>query len=132
MGPLFLTQRQIEQLHREVIEGFGGHHGIRDITLFNAAITHPLQVYHYTQGDLFDIAAAYAYHIAQAQACFDGNKRTGVAAALLFLELNGVYIDFDSLPLYEAMIAIANKRMDKMDLAMLFRELCIIPSENSE
>lgn len=46
MGPLFLTQRQIEQLHREVIESFGGHHGIRDITLFNAAIMHSLQVYY--------------------------------------------------------------------------------------
>ncbi|HLB33963.1 MAG TPA: type II toxin-antitoxin system death-on-curing family toxin [Chthoniobacterales bacterium] len=86
----------------------------------------------YTQGDFFDIAAAYAYHIAQAQACFDGNKRTGVAAALLFLELNGISMDFDSLPLYEAMIAIANKRMGKMDLAMLLRQLCLNTSENSE
>ena len=70
-----------------------------------------------------DIAAAYVYHIAEAQACFEGNKRTGVAAAFLFLELNGVSTDFDSFPLYDAMIAIAEKRLDKSRLAQLLRDL---------
>ncbi|MEI9999010.1 MAG: hypothetical protein WDO13_07490 [Verrucomicrobiota bacterium] len=66
---------------------------------------------------------AYAFHIAQAQACFDGNKRTAVASAFLFLERNGVSTDFDSMPLYEAMIAIAERRMDKSQLAELLRRL---------
>ena len=82
---------------------------MRDRGLFERAIAQPRHTYFYTNGDLFDIAAAYAYHIAQAQACFDGNKRTGVAAAFLFLELNAVSTDFDSMPLYEAMIAIASE-----------------------
>lgn len=122
--PVFLTQHQIKQLHRQTVSRFGGHQGIRDNALWEAAIHHPLQVYLYTQGDLFDIASAYAYHIAQAQACFDGNKRAGIAAALLFLEVNGITTDFDSLPLYEIMIAIAEKRAQKEDLAGLLRQLC--------
>ena len=85
---------------------------------------HPRNVYYYAQGDLFDVAAAYCYHIAQAQAFIDGNKRTAVAAGLVFLEINGVSTDFDSMPLYEAMIAIAEKRMDKAELAALLRKLC--------
>ena len=120
--PVFLTQKQVKQLHKEIIERFGGHHGIRDTALFEGAISHAYQVYHYTQRDLFDIASAYAYHIAQA--CFDGNKRTGVAAALLFLELNGIPTSFNSLPLYEAMMAVAEKRMTRINLARLLRELC--------
>ena len=96
---------------------------MRDRGLFESAIIQPRHTYYYAHGDLFDIAAAYAYHIAQAQACFDGNKRTGVAAAFLFLELNAVSTDFDAMPLYEAMIAVAEKRMDKPQLAQLLREL---------
>jgi len=84
---------------------------------------HPRNVYFYAQGDLFDVAAAYCFHIAQAQAFIDGNKRTAVAAALTFMDSNGVSTDFDSMPLYEAMIAIAEKQMDKGELAALLRKL---------
>lgn len=84
---------------------------------------HPRNVYYYAQGDLFDVAAAYCYHIAQAQAFIDGNKRTAVAAALTFMDCNGVSTDFDSMPLYEAMTAIAEKRMDKVKLVALLRQL---------
>lgn len=84
---------------------------------------HPRNVYFYGRGDLFDVAAAYAFHIAQAQAFLDGNKRTGMAAALVFLELNGARIPERTNLLYEAMIAIAEKRSDKEQLADLFRSL---------
>jgi death on curing protein len=97
---------------------------VRDRGLFESAIAQPQHSYFYAHGDFFDVAAAYAYHIAQAQACFDGNKRTGVAAALAFLGLNGVSTDFDSASIYDAMIAIAERRMEKSQLAQLLRELC--------
>ena len=122
--PFFLTVDQVGQLHQQSIEMFGGLHGLRDPRLFEGAVMHPRNVYYYAQGDLFDVAAAYCYHIAQAQAFIDGNKRTAVAAGLVFLEINGVSTDFDSMPLYEAMIAIAEKRMDKAELAALLRKLC--------
>jgi death-on-curing protein len=122
--PSFLTVAQVELLHQKSISRFGGAPGVRDRGLFESAIIQPRHTFYYANGDLFDIAAAYAYHIAQAQACFDGNKRTGVAAAFLFLELNAISTDFDSVPLYEAMIAVAEKRMDKPQLAQLLRELC--------
>jgi death-on-curing protein len=40
----------------------------------------------YGNGDIFDIAAAYVFHIAQAQSSLDGNKRTAAGAALVFLK----------------------------------------------
>lgn len=69
------------------------------------------------------MAAAYAFHIAQAQAFLDGNKRTGMAAAIAFLEINGVAVPENTDRLYEAMIAIAEKRMGKELMAALLREL---------
>lgn len=121
--PLFLTVKQVERLHEKLIIRFGGTLGLRDPLLFEGAVIHPRNVYYYAQGDLFDVAAAYAFHIAQAQSFLDGNKRTGMAAAITFLEINGVSLPMDTNRLYEAMIAIAEKRMDKRLFASLLRDL---------
>ena len=123
--PRFLTLEQVKRLHRRVIELFGGTHGLRDPLLLEGAVIHPRNVYYYAQGDLFDVAAAYAFHIAQAQGFLDGNKRTGIAAALSFLEGNGVALPASTDRFHEAMIAVAERRMDKTQLASLFRQVAV-------
>jgi len=75
---------------------------------------------------VFAVAAAYAFHIAQNQAFLDGNKRTAVAAALVFLAMNGHVAQHEAeerTSIYDALIAIAERRMDKPQLADLFRRL---------
>ncbi len=121
--PRFLTISQVERLHAKSIDRFGGVHGLRDRHSFESAVAHPYNVYAYTKGDLFDVAAAYAFHLSQAQAFLDGNKRTGMAAALTFLELNGVILPIADSQLYESMIAIAEKQMDRTAFANLLRQL---------
>ena len=69
------------------------------------------------------MAAAYAFHIAENQPFVDGNKRTGVLAAVVFLELNGFIVEEPPSGFYEAMIAIAERRMDKSDLARVLASL---------
>lgn len=94
--PIFLSLGQVRQIHTDQINDFGGLNGVRDGGALESAIAQPLNVYFYEGGDVYEIAAAYAYHIAESQAYLDGNKRTGMQAALDFLEINGV--DTDSLP----------------------------------
>src|SRR5262245_2350781 len=93
--------------------------------LVESALGSAINTYLYGRGDLFDIAATYGFHIAQAQAFLDGNKRTAVSIALTFLRLNGV----EKLPraeaIYDAMIAIAEHRMDEAGLADLFRRAAV-------
>ena len=121
--PRFLSAAFVEALHQGSIARFGGTLGLRDRASLEAAVGQPLNTFYYGGGELFDIAAAYAFHIAEAQAFLDGNKRTAVAAALSFLESNGVDTKpFSDLRVYEAMIAIAKKRMTKSDLAQLLRD----------
>lgn len=121
--PVFLAREQIEQIHRDQINEFGGLHGLRDEGALESAIAQPLNVYFYGEGDLYEIAGAYAYHIAESQAYFDGNKRTGMQAALDFLEINGVDTSgLRELAAYEAMIAVANHKLDRIGLARFFRE----------
>ena len=119
--PEFLTPEIIEQLHADSLALFGGSAGIRDRGLVESALAAARNAVAYGDGDLFDVAAAYAFHLAQAQAYLDGNKRTAAAAALTFLKGNGVTLRMDDTEIYEAMIAIAEKRMTKTDLAALFR-----------
>lgn len=103
---------------------YGGACGLGDESLFESAIAQPRNDLYYAGADLFGMASSYAYHIAQAQAFVDGNKRTAVASALVFLEVNGADTDFDSELLYKAMISIAERKMDKAELASLLRDLC--------
>ncbi len=90
---------------------WGGLHGVRSEHALESATAQPQNVYFYGDGDLYDIAAAYAFHLSESQAYFDGNKRTAIQSALNFLEING--IDISSLPVmdtYEAMMAVAKTR----------------------
>jgi death-on-curing protein len=121
--PFFLSRDQIDTIHHDQIEAFGGMHGLRSEDALESAIAQPMNVWYYGNGDLYEIAAAYAYHIAESQAYFDGNKRTAVQAALDFLEVNG--IDTDALPemaTYQAMIRVANHELDRAGLAEFLRE----------
>ena len=99
---------------------------MRDDGALESAIAQPINVYFYGDGDFYEIAAAYAFHIAESQAYLDGNKRTGVQAALDFLEVNG--IDTSGLPeqgAYDAMIRVAKHELNRSGLAHFFREaLC--------
>ncbi len=119
--PEFLTWEIIEQLHADALALFGGTAGVRDRGLIESALAAGKNAYYYGGGDLFDMAAAYAFHMAEAQAFLDGNKRTAIAAALTFLKGSDVTMKIDEPALYDAMIAVAEKRMTKSDLAEVFR-----------
>lgn len=69
------------------------------------------------------MAAAYAFHIAENQPFVDGNKRTALASALVFLEFNGIEISDPEGDLYQAMINISSRALDKAGLAKLFSQL---------
>jgi death-on-curing protein len=99
----------------------GGLDGIRDVGALDSALTAAQNTWYYAHGDLFDIAAAYAFHLAESQAFFDGNKRTAITSAVAFLVSNGCSDESDDDVLYDAMIAIAKHQLDKRGLADVFR-----------
>jgi death-on-curing protein len=118
-----MTRARVEAFHRRSLEEHGGQDGIRNEHGLESALAQPMNVYFYGQGDLYDIAAAYAYHLAENQPFIDGNKRTAIVTTLMFLEGNGISTSgLANAKLYDAMIAIAEKRLDKAGLAVVFRE----------
>jgi death on curing protein len=123
--PLFLDFEIVAELHKDSLLKFGGTDGIRDRGLIESALASAINTYLYAGGDLFEIAATYGFHIAQAQAFLDGNKRTGVSASLTFLRTNGVAKLPSAEVIYDAMIAIAEKRLDRAALAEIFRRAAV-------
>jgi death on curing protein len=120
----FLSIEAVLELHSRSIERFGGTEGIRDRGSLESAVIHPQNVLFYARGDLYDVAAAYAFHIAESQAFLDGNKRTAAAAALAMLRTNHVQPAISELELYDLIIGIAEKRAGKAELAAYLRRTC--------
>ena len=89
---IFLTVSEVLGLHSDQIREFGGAAGIRDQGLLESAVAQASTTYdgEYLHNGLFEMAAAYAFHIAENQPFLDGNKRTGLNAAIVFLGLNGL------------------------------------------
>jgi death on curing protein len=126
--PRFLKLAEVLYLHDESLVRFGGSSGVRDPGLVESALGSAQNAFWYGHGNLFDIAAAYAFHIAESQAFVDGSKRTAAAAAISFLRLNGVRFPKDDGSVYKAMIEIAEKRLDKAGLAAVLRLLVEKPN----
>ena len=123
--PIFLTIAEVLEIHSKQLDAHGGIHGIREQSLLESAAMTPQASFggEYLHADLFEMAAAYAFHIAENQPFLDGNKRTALVSALAFLDINGyVILDPDGL-LYLMLIDIANHSAGKSDLAGLLRSL---------
>jgi death-on-curing protein len=121
----FLDLDDVLELHEASLARFGGSAGVRDPGALEAAVMQPQASFdgEYLYENIFAMAAAYAFHIAEAQALVDGNKRAGVLAAITFLDLNGIRIPEPEDAIFRAMIDIANRVMTKAQLESLFREI---------
>ncbi len=119
--PRFLTLDLVMMNHRRSLAEHGGIDGVRDPGAVESALAAGQNTWLYRDGDSFEIAAAYAFHLAESQAFLDGNKRTAISSALFFLAANGIMGVPNQSELYDAMIAIADRRLDKAGLAAVLR-----------
>jgi death-on-curing protein len=123
--PSFLSFAEILEIQRVQTENYGGDLTLRDRGLLESALAMPQSTFggEFLHTTLFAMAAAYAYHIAENQPFVDGNKRTGLAAALVFLALNDIEIEDPKGRLYGAMMDISARKLSKEGLAALLSEL---------
>lgn len=124
---LFLTLSEVEDMHADQIREFGGSMGVRNLGGLKSAVAQPEAMFggEYLHQGLFEMAAAYAFHIAENQPFVDGNKRAALNAALNFLALNGFEVVDEEGLLYPAMIGLSDKTWNKPTLAVLLERLSI-------
>jgi death on curing protein len=118
----FLSMEDVLSLHADQIALYGGELGVRDLGLLESAVTQPQATFdgEYLHKDIFEMAAAYMFHIVQNHPFLDGNKRTGAVAALVFLDINGIEIDVPKGSLYDLTISVATGQTNKQQLAEFF------------
>ena len=88
----YLTLAEVLAMHADLIDRYGGSHGVRDPGLLEAALFRPQTGYY---ADLIEEAAALWESMSQNHAFLDGNKRTAFAAAYTFLAINGARLTAD-------------------------------------
>lgn len=122
---LFLSLAEVIAVHADQIKRYGGQDGVRDLGLLESALAQPEASFagQWLHGDVYEMAAAYAFHLCQNHPFIDGNKRAALASALIFLELNGMSVRDREGSLKEAMLQIASGRMDKPSFGCLLRQL---------
>ena len=122
-----LTVEAVKAIHREVLAAHGGAAGIRDETLLESAVAAP-QASMMGQpliSDPLEIAAAYLFYICRNHPFPDGNKRTALAACLVFLEENGLLPD-RKLPIddwEQIVVDVASSKIDRDATTRRLRKL---------
>ena len=125
--PEFLGLEEILEIHQDHIQRSGGSPGLRDLGLLQSAIAMPMAQFggQYLHRDLFEMAAAYLFHIAQNHPFVDANKRTAAGAADVFLALNGVDLRADEKEFESVVFSVAEGKTDKAALAGFLRQSCM-------
>ncbi len=118
----FLTPGEVIKIHDLLITHTGGAAGIRDKNLLESAVAQPQASAFgkYLHPDIFNMAAAYCFHIIKNHPFIDGNKRTGLLTAMTFLEKNEVILRVDMDHFYELIIGVATSKISKNELASFF------------
>ena len=124
MSPDFLTLEEVLEIHDDQINRYGGASGIRDLGLLESALAQPQTIFGrvFLHSDLFEMAAAYFFHIIQNHPFMDGNKRVGAVAALVFLEINNKAVNMTNDELESQVLSVAQGLTDKTASAKFFRE----------
>lgn len=121
---IWVREDVVLAVHLRQLAEHGGGEGIRDEGLLQSALARPqnLLAYGDPPPDLASLAAAYAYGIAQNHPFVDGNKRTSLIVARLFLLLNGINLVATQEEKYSTFLALAAGELSEEALANWMRE----------
>lgn len=119
----FLTVDDVLELHHMQIARYGGRHGLRDRGLLESAVAQAEASFagKALHPDIPSVAAAYLFHICKNHPFVDGNKRTALAAAAVFLDDNGYEINQDEQVVATLVEDVASGIVDKAQLIALLR-----------
>jgi death-on-curing protein len=122
-----LSVEIVREIHAEAIKTFGGLNGIRDEALLASAVFAPQSSFGgkspYT--DLIDVAAAYLFYLCRNHPFVDGNKRTAMAATIVFLRLNGMETAPDSEKWERLLLDVAAGKLDRDQTTQYLRKLAM-------
>jgi death-on-curing protein len=120
---VWVREDVVVAVHLRQLAEHGGSEGIRDEGLLRSALARPqnLLAYGAPTPDLASLAAAYAFGIAGNHPFVDGNKRTALVVARLFLLLNGANLAATQEEKYSTFLSLAAGELSEEALAKWVR-----------
>jgi death on curing protein len=120
-----LTIEIVREIHCQVVKIFGGPHEIRDEALLASAVFAPQSSFGGKSPylDLIEVAAAYLFYLGRNHPFLDGNKRTAMAAAVVFLRLNGFDPAADGDDWERLVLDVASGKIDREQTTRRLRKL---------
>jgi death-on-curing protein len=122
--PVWISKQEIIAFHSKQIQEHGGLPGVRDDGLLESAIARPQQVFAYSDVNIFELAASYAHGIIKNHPFLDGNKRTAIITAGIFLIVNGWMLEVSEEELYLQTIALAESALSEKSFSRWLKESC--------
>lgn len=109
----YITLDTVLAIHDDMVEKYGGSHGIRDLGLIQSAIARPQSSF---GGDdlypnILDKAAALFHSLMFNHAFVDGNKRTTIVSTARFLSMNGFELDVSEKEFVAFPLRVENKHL---------------------
>jgi death-on-curing protein len=110
-----ISKRLILAMHRDLIDSFGGAHGLRDEMALESALAQPEATFggELLHAGVVEQAAAYLFRLCMAHPFVDGNKRIAFAAMDTFLRLNGYRLVLSDQEAYQLTMAVARGERDE-------------------
>ncbi len=125
MATQFLDIEDVLEIHAGQIASYGGSVGLRDRGLLESALAMPQASFggELLHCDIFEMAAAYLFHLVLNHPFIDGNKRVALECSLVFLEINEVSIEASDDELVDLTLAAAQGESSKQQIADFFRKV---------
>lgn len=116
----FLLLNHILKIHQDQIQHYGGAPGIRDLNSLKSALNTPSVTYdgQFLHATVYEMAAAYLFHIVKNHPFIDGNKRTGAVTTMTFLLINGHSLIVTNENLVKTTLLVAQNKLSKAELAI--------------
>ena len=127
---IFPDKSAVLEIQSQLIERYGGIHGLRDAGALESALGAAENRAYYEDAPIEILAATYAFHLSQAHAFLDGNKRIAAAVAGIFLELNGAWLSASQDEIIELFLDIAASRIAREDVEEKFAEWIIFTEKD--
>ena len=122
--PVWIREIEALAFHAQQIALFGSSDGVRDRGLLDSALARPKNLFAYGERELTmaELAAAYAKGISSNHPFVDGNKRTAMEVAFVFLEFNGVAVKASQEEACVTFLALAAGEITEAELAHWFAQ----------
>lgn len=119
MTTKYISLEEILRLHFQVIEDFGGSHGVRDESRLESVVEAPKQIVFGEEQypSLPKKAAVYLRNIIGDHPFSDGNKRTAVTVCGIFIARNGRRLTASASELEDFAISVATDHLKIEEVA---------------